>query len=174
MPAALRITDGNPVWLSQPILPSKDTVVSAGMSPTVAAILVNPQDVFVYVKVDNAGTDDIGPCPVPCQPLAELAVLQRLPSRPADHERDRHERVLRHHFHARAFRRLDQWPGGFNHSFGLSAGQRAWGWSPDGRFFALARASSHNGSEWNLTILALQSTQRPRPAPRRVAFNSNE
>jgi hypothetical protein len=164
VPAALRITDGNPVWLSQSILPSKDTVVSAGMSPTLAAILINSQDVFVYVKVDNTGTDDIGPCactvavPAPWPSSPFFSGYRAGPPTSSVTDTNAASGTT---FAQGPFDDSISGPGGFNHSFGLSAGQRAWGWSPDARFFALARASSLNGSDWNLTILALQSTQRP-------------
>jgi hypothetical protein len=162
--AALRITDGNPVWLSQSIVPSKDTVVSAGMSPTIAAILVNSQDVFVYAKVDNTGTDDIGPCPctvaVPA-PWPNLPFFSGYRSGPPTSNVTDTNVASGTTFTQGPFDDSISGPGGFNHSFGLSAGQRAWAWSPDGRFFALVRASSLNGSDWNLTIIALQSTTRP-------------
>src|SRR5882672_7011724 len=62
MSATLRIQDGNPIWLSSSIVPSKDTVVSPNSSPTLAAIQVTSTDVFVYVKVENSGTVDLGAC----------------------------------------------------------------------------------------------------------------
>src|SRR4051812_19156981 len=76
MPAALRIADGNPIWLSLAIVPSKDTVVSPGSSPTIATVQVNSTGVFTYVKVENTGTLDLGTCtcsPVPSAwPVATL------------------------------------------------------------------------------------------------------
>jgi hypothetical protein len=163
VPAALRITDGNPVWLSQSIVPSKDTVVSAGMSPTLAAITVNSQNIYVYVKVDNTGTVDLGACscpvPVPAQwpSLPFFAGYRASPPSANVNETN-----------AASNTTFTQGPygdsitgTGLNYSFGLAAGQRAWAWSPDGRFFALGRSSSLNGSDWYLTIVALQPVQRP-------------
>lgn len=63
MSAKLKIADGNPVWLSASIVPSKDTAVSPNSSPSVAAIQVTSTDVFLYVKVENTGTVDLGTCP---------------------------------------------------------------------------------------------------------------
>ena len=62
MTAKLLIKDGNPIWLSASIVPSKDLMVSPGSSPSLAAINVNSTDVFVYVKVENTGTVDLGGC----------------------------------------------------------------------------------------------------------------
>lgn len=62
MAARLRIQDGTPIWVSTSIVPSKDIVVSPNSSPSLATIQVNSTDVFVYVKVDNTGTEDIGLC----------------------------------------------------------------------------------------------------------------
>ena len=78
MAAGLRIQDGTPIWASQAILPSRDTVVSPGSSPTLAAIQVSSTDVFVYVRVDNVGTVDLGVCacsPVPA-PWTRVALFQ--------------------------------------------------------------------------------------------------
>jgi len=62
MAAKLRIQDGNPIWLSASIVPSKDLVVSPNSSPTLATVKVGSADVFVYVKVENTGTVDLGGC----------------------------------------------------------------------------------------------------------------
>jgi hypothetical protein len=44
-------------------------------------------------------------------------------------------------------------------SFGsVATGRRAWAWSPDGRYFAYV--ASPNGSDWSLTVVALQPITR--------------
>jgi hypothetical protein len=63
MPAIVEVQDGNPVWLSPSIVPSKDVVVTTAMPPSFAAPNVNSNDIYVYVKVDNpAGSVDLGVC----------------------------------------------------------------------------------------------------------------
>lgn len=161
MPPALRITDGNPVWLSQSIIPSKDTVVSPGSSPTLAAISVSSQGVFVYVNVDNTGSVDLGQCPcsaaVPASWTAPpfFAGFASAPPAAQTTQQNAGTTFTRSPFG-------DSISGsGFNHSFGLATGQCAWAWSPDGRFFARAASSSLGGADWDLSIVALQSITRP-------------
>ena len=60
MPPMLLIQDGNPIWLSDSIVPSKDTVGSPSSSPAFATIHESSADVFVYVKVENIGGIDLG------------------------------------------------------------------------------------------------------------------
>ncbi|MDQ3381505.1 MAG: hypothetical protein M3546_14515 [Actinomycetota bacterium] len=158
MAADLRIVDGNPVWASQAIVPSRDTVVSPSSRPALAAVSVNSSGVFVYVKVDNTGTVDLGTCT--CGPA--LPAAWGLPT-------------FFGGFLASTTAAQSQAQGGFtfnvsplgdsisgpgvNFSFGLSAsGRRAWAWSPDGRMFAYA--GSPNGNDWFLTIVALQAITR--------------
>jgi hypothetical protein len=62
MVAHLRIEDGNPVWLADSVRPSRDLMVSVAMPPTIAAINAISTDVFVYVKTENTGTEDLGVC----------------------------------------------------------------------------------------------------------------
>jgi hypothetical protein len=63
MAAIVEIQDGNPVWLSSSIVPSRDLVATTAMPPSFAAPTVNATDIFVYVKVDNpAGSVDLGVC----------------------------------------------------------------------------------------------------------------
>ena len=63
MAAIVEIQDGNPVWLSSSIIPSRDLVATTAMPPSLAAPTVNATDIFVYVKVDNpAGSVDLGVC----------------------------------------------------------------------------------------------------------------
>ena len=62
MAAQLEILDGNPNWLSDSIVPSTDMMVSPNSSPSVAAVHVTSNNVFVYVKVQNSGTVDLGAC----------------------------------------------------------------------------------------------------------------
>ncbi|MBI5118863.1 hypothetical protein HZA56_20535 [Candidatus Poribacteria bacterium] len=156
MSAKLRIQDGNPVWLSPSIVPSKDIVVSPNSSPSLATINVNSNDVFVYVKVENTGTLDLGGCT--CTSTGAWAIPSLFqgflanPTATASQTRDGAT------FSASA--NGDSLSGaGINFWFGLSAsGRRAWAWSPDGRSFAYA--ASPNGPDWFLTIVSLQNITR--------------
>lgn len=153
MAAKLQIEDGNPVWLSNSIVPSRDTVVSPNSSPSLATIQVSSNDVFVYVKVENTGTLDLGSCPCTNTGAWSLPTLFQgfLSSRTATTSQTQAGVT----FSASA--NGDSLSGsGINHWFGLAAsGRRAWEWSPDGRFFAYV--SSPNGPDWTLTIIALQN-----------------
>lgn len=139
MSAQLRIQDGTPVWVSNSIVPSKDTVVSPWGSPRLAAVNVNSTDVFVYVKVENPGTEDIGLCdcvnvgpwspPVTFQGFvddANATVTERKAALTLTLS-PREDTVF--------------WPG-----YGTIVNQspvsprRAWGWSADGRFLAYINA----------------------------------
>jgi len=63
MAAIVEIQDGNPVWLSSSIIPSRDLVVTPQMPPQFVAPTVSSTDIFVYVKVDNPmGSVDFGVC----------------------------------------------------------------------------------------------------------------
>jgi hypothetical protein len=161
MPPALRITDGNPVWLSQSIIPSKDTVASPGSNPTLAAISVSSQDVFVYVKIDNTGNVDLGQCacsaavPAPWTTPPFFAGFAAGPPAAQTTQQSAGTTFTRTPFG-------DSIAGsGFNYSFGLAAGQCAWAWSPDGRFFARVVSSSQGGTDWYLSVVALQNVTRP-------------
>jgi hypothetical protein len=161
MPPALEIKDGNPVWASQSILPSKDPVVSPGSSPTLAAISVNSQDVFVYVKVENTGNVDLGKCPC----TAAVPATWAKPPFFAGYGAGPPAAQTTQQNAGTTFTRTpygDSISGtGFNHSFGLSAGQCSWAWSPDGRLFARVSSSSAGGTAWDLSIVALQNITRP-------------
>lgn len=156
MPAKLRIQDGNPVWLSASIVPSKDTVVSPNSSPSLATIQVNSSDVFVYVKVENTGTLDLGVCTCTNTGAWTLPTFfQGFLANPIATTSQTQAGVT---FSASAMGDSLS-GGGINFQFGLSAsGRRAWAWSPDGRFFAYV--SSPNGPDWYLTIIALQNITR--------------
>jgi hypothetical protein len=161
MPPTLRITDGNPIWLSQSIIPSKDMVVSPGSSPTVAAISVSSQDVFVYVKVDNTGNVDLGQCsctavvPAPWSVPVFFGGFAASPPTAQTTQQNAGTTFTRTAYG-------DSISGtGFNHSFGLAAGQCSWAWSPDGRFFAHVVSSSLGGTDWYMSVVALQDVTRP-------------
>jgi hypothetical protein len=156
MTAKLLIKDGNPIWLSASIVPSKDLVVSPGSSPSLATINVNSTDVFVYVKVENTGTVDLGACP--CSAIGTWAApvfFQNFLGNLTTTKTQTQGGVT---FTATSLG--DSISGtGINFNFGLSAsGRRAWAWSPDGRCFAYA--GSANGPDWSLTIVALQDITR--------------
>lgn len=157
MSAKLKIQDGNPVWLSQSIVPSRDTVVSPNASPSLATVSVSSSNVFVYVKVENTGTVDLGACTCastgPWQPpqfFTGFLANANGTSPP----------LTQGGFTFSATPNGDTLSGnGINHSFGFSAtGRRAWAFSPDGRYFAYI--SSANGPDWNLTVIALQAYTR--------------
>ena len=156
MPAKLRIQDGNPVWLSTSIIPSKDTVVSPNSSPSLATIQVNSNNVFVYVKVENTGTVDLGACP--CTNLGALAQPSFFQGFVANTNASTTQTQAGVTFTVSTFG--DSISGsGINYSFGFpGSGRRAWAWSPDNRFFAYV--SSPNGPDWSLTIVALQDITR--------------
>ena len=139
MAATLRIQDGTPVWLSNSIVPSKDTVVSPWGSPRLAVVNVNSPDAFVYVKVENPGTEDIGLCdcvnagpwspPVTFQGFVEDANATVTETKPG--------------LTVRLSPTGDtvSW-GGFGaivNELPVSP-RRAWGWSADGRFLAYINA----------------------------------
>jgi hypothetical protein len=172
--ADLRIVDGNPVWASQAIVPSRDTVVSPSSSPALAAVAVNSVGVFVYVKVDNTGTIDLGTCtcgpPLPATWGLPTLFGGFLASTTATQSQSQGGFT----FNVSQFGDSISGPG-VNFSFGLSAsGRRAWAWSPDGRMFA--HAGSPNGNDWFLTIVALQAITRSdgtvRPAGQVVASSN--
>lgn len=157
MSAKLRIQDGNPVWLSASIVPSKDTVVSPNSSPSLATIQVNSNDVFVYVKVENTGTLDLGACT--CTNVGAWVKPVLFQGFLSDTNANKsYPPQFGATFNVSQYG--DSLSGaGFNYSFGLSAsGRRAWAWSPDGRFFAYV--SSPYGPDWYLTIVALQNITR--------------
>ncbi|MEK6225533.1 MAG: hypothetical protein AABM40_04475 [Chloroflexota bacterium] len=158
MPADLRIADGNPIWLSQSIVPSKDTVISPGQSPSAATPNVNSTDVFTYIKVENTGNVDLGACAcaaaVPA-PWPTVVLFANFLANPNASTSQTQSGVT---FTVSNFG--DSLSGtGINFSFGLSAsGKRAWAWSPDSRFFAYV--GSPNGNDWYLTVVALQNVTR--------------
>lgn len=153
MAAKLTIQDGNPVWLSNSIVPSKDTVVSPNSSPTTATISVTSTGVFVYVKVANTGTVDLGACACTLTGAWSAPVLFAgfLGSTSATKTASQGGVTFS------AGPSGDSISGsGISFSFGLAAsGRRAWAWSPDGRYFAYV--ASPNGPDWSLTVVALQN-----------------
>jgi hypothetical protein len=156
MVAKLQVLDGSPVWASNAIIPSRDTVVSPTSSPTLASINVGATGVFVYVKVDNTGDVDFGTCA--CSPVpAPWAGTTALPGFLATTTGGAFESRAGETFEANYLG--DSLTGTVNFSFGLSAsGRRAWGWSPDGRLFAWV--GSPNGNDWYLTIVTLAPLTR--------------
>lgn len=157
MAASLRITDGSPIWASTSIVPSKDTVVSPNGSPAVASVLVTSKDVYVYVKVDNVGTVDLGVCQCIAAVPAPWPAATLFAGSFANVGGTTMQTQGGVTFNASPAG--DSLSGGVSFSFGLSAsGKRAWAWSPDGRFFAYV--GSPNGPDWYLTIVALQNVTR--------------
>jgi hypothetical protein len=156
MTAKLRIQDGNPVWLSGSIVPSKDLAVSPNSSPNLATIHVNSTDVFVYVKVENTGTVDLGTCT--CTATGAWAAPQFFAGFLGNTTATTTQTQGGVTFSASSIN--DTLSGsGINVQFGsVASGRRAWAWSPDGRYFAYV--ASPNGPDWSLTIVALQSITR--------------
>jgi hypothetical protein len=159
VPANLRIADGNPIWLSQAIIPSKDTVVSPGQSPSVATPHVNSTDVFTYVNVENIGNVDLGACACTAAVPASWPVAVPFPGFIVNIAATNSVTQAGVTFTLGTVGDSLSGPG-LNYWFGLSAsGKRAWAWSPDNRFFAYV--GSPNGNDWYLTIVALQNITRP-------------
>jgi hypothetical protein len=156
MAAKLVIKDGNPVWLSASIIPSTDQVVSPNSSPQISAIHENSQNVFVYVKVENAGTVDLGLCS--CSNVGPWAIPISFSGFLANASGNTSQTQSGVTFSATPLG--DSLTGsGFSHPFGFpGSGRRAWAWSPDGRFFAYV--ASPNGPDWFLTIVTIQDVIR--------------
>lgn len=151
MVARVQIIDGNPVWISPAVVPSRDTVVSPSSSPSLATINVGSTGIFVYAKVDNIGDVDLGTCncsPVPAAWPSPTFFSGFFVSTTGGTVAGQGTVQFN------ATPSGDYLSGSVNHSFGLSAsGRRAWAWSPDGRLFAYV--GSPNGNDWYLTIVAL-------------------
>ena len=154
MAAELTIADGNPIWLSPSIVPSKDTVVSPMSSPSVAAVQVNSTDVFVYVKVQNTGTIDIGTCS--CVATGAWAAGVAFAGFLVNTLQTRTESQGGWTLTVSPFG--DSMSGPVNVTLGPVSSRRAWAWSPDGRM--LAYVASTGGNEWHLRVVALQAITR--------------
>ncbi len=157
MSAILRIQDGSPVWVSPSIVPSRDTVVSSASGPQLAAVQVNSTDVFIYVKVENPGTVDLGECD--CTKTGAWAaplVFQGFLANPNGQTSE-----TQFGFTFTASPAGDSIVGpGINQPLAWSPPQRrAWAWSSDGRFFAYV--SSTSGPDYVLGLVALQNVTRP-------------
>ena len=156
MAAKLLIRDGNPIWLSASIVPSRDTVVSPNSAPTTATPSVTSTDVFVYVKVENTGTVDFTTCA--CTALGAWTAPVFFAGFLGSTTATKTETQGGVTFTSNSIGNSLSGPG-ISFSFGLSAsGRRAWAWSPDGRCFAFV--GSPNGNDWFLTIVALQPITR--------------
>jgi hypothetical protein len=153
MSAILRIQDGSPIWVSPSIVPSRDMVVSSLSGPQLATVQVNSSDVFVYVKVENPGTEDLGQCactnlgawtaPLPFQgflddPNGQASETKSGFTFTASPMGD----SLARPGHTLLFGPLGMPP----------SPRRAWAWSPDGRFFAYVSALD----SW-LRVVAVQT-----------------
>jgi hypothetical protein len=155
MAANLLIQDGNPVWLSPSIVPSRDTVIPTSSPPTVATVHVGSNDVFVYVKVDNNGTVGFGACA--CSAVGGWNPGPFFSGFFASGSGTKTETKFGVTFTASPTG--DSLSGAVNAFIGISAsGIRAWAWSPDGRYFAYV--GSPSGPDWFLTIYALQNITR--------------
>jgi hypothetical protein len=160
MAARLRIEDGNPIWLADSIRPSRDVMVSVAVPPTVAAVDVNSTDVFVYVKTENTGTQDLGVCACTNAgrwPDAVPFVNVYGGAGPTTSANPRGAGILR--INPTAGDVLDL-GGGTTVMLGPPTTRRAWDWSPDGRFLGYAAAGTMTVTggavDWTLSVLALQ------------------
>src|SRR4051794_9551753 len=65
MVASIEIHDGSPIWLSDSIIPSLDASATTSAPPSWATPAQGSTNVFVYVKVENVGAEDVGAtCPI--------------------------------------------------------------------------------------------------------------
>ena len=162
MSAMVRIADGSPVWISQAIVPSRDTVVSPGMSPQVAAVNVNSTDVFVYVEVENTGTEDVGVCPCSVQLPAAWSGPQAFSGFLDSTTQSLMDARGAFVFEARPpGAGADRITGpGLSYGFPFGSGRRAWGWSPDGRMFAYVFQRAAQVGNWEMGVIALQPVLR--------------
>jgi hypothetical protein len=156
MVTAVAIQHGAPIWASPAIVPSRDTVVSPTIGPTLAAITVTSTGIFVYVKVDNTGDQDVG-CPTGlwAAPVALSGFLASGTASPAA--------VGGFRFTAAAGGdTLRNEASGAVVTLGNPAsGRRAWGWSsPGNHFFAYAYGPSASGTDWRLKVFALNGATR--------------
>jgi hypothetical protein len=155
----LRIQDGNPNWLSNSIVPSKDTVVSPSSSPQLATIQVNSNNVFTYVKVENPGTVDLGDCS--CNTIGPWITPVTFQGFVDDPMAQISDTQFGFTFTTSPTTDAIGIPGA-PPILALTAppsGRRAWAWSPDGRFFAYV--SSQDNIIWVVGIVALQNITRP-------------
>jgi len=119
---------------------------------------VNSTGVYVYVKVDNVGTVDLGTCsctvPLPAAWSPPTSFAGFLASTTASTTQTQGGYTFT------ASPAGDSISGpGVSYQFGfVASGRRAWAWSPDLRFFAFV--ASPNGNDWYLTIVALQNITR--------------
>jgi hypothetical protein len=165
MVASIRIDDGNPPWLSPFLIPSRDLMVSAAASPTMAAVSTNSMDVFVYVKVENTGTQDLGNCACTRTGAWIGATVFGHAYGGVNPSTDINPRgigTLR--MNPMTGDVLDL-GGGVTSPLGPATRVRVWDWSPDGKFLGYAAQGSQTGmngaTDWTLSVLALQSFTRP-------------
>jgi len=155
MAAKLLIKDGNPIWLSASIVPSRDTVVSPNSAPSTATPNVTSTDVFVYVKVENTGTVDFTTCT--CAAVGAWTPPVFFAGFLGSTTATKTETQGGVTFTTNSMGSSISGPG-INFSFGLSAsGRRAWAWS------RTADASPSSDPQWQrlyLTIVALQPITR--------------
>ncbi|MCA0458546.1 MAG: hypothetical protein LCI00_31580 [Chloroflexi bacterium] len=159
MPPSLIIPRTNaPLWLSDSIIPSKDTVLSTINQPKIAAISPTSTDVKVYVRVKNDGNTDFGVCACLATGLwTEPTLFQGFLSNPNQTQTATQASVT-----FTASPQGDSLSGAVSRQFnsGLVPDRRAWAWSPDGRYFAYVYMPKNSPTEWYLEIVALQNVTR--------------
>lgn len=170
MVASIKIEHGSPLWLSPSIIPSKDLSATTAAGPLWATPSQGSTDVFVYVKVENVGAEDVGTtCPIgqwatPTSPLTGFTTAG------VDADDPQHGYT----FHARsAGDRIERdtpfVAGGPLPGVSLATpatGRRVWGFSPDGHFFAYAYGPTAGDTQaWRLRIVALDGAIRANGAP---------
>ena len=123
-----------------------------------ASVTVASTDIYVYVKVDNVGTIDLGACPCGAALPAPWALPTFFSGFSTNPNAALSQSKFGVTFSTSTFGDSLAGPG-ISVNFGIAAsGRRAWDWSPDGRFFAWA--GSVSGNDWSLTIVALQNVTR--------------
>jgi hypothetical protein len=165
MTAEVSIDHGVPDWLSPSIIPSTQDPQSIATAPMLASVSVNSTDVYVYVKVENTGDQDLGVCTC----TSTLAWNGVIPFGFSDFSPNVNTSVNPNDSSQSIT--LDATNddvlliGG--NSYPLNGGaipnphHRAWGWSADGRFLGYVRtltaSSTAASSDWKLSIFALQT-----------------
>jgi hypothetical protein len=160
MTARVLIDDGVPFWLSPSIVPSTDSTQAIVTAPNLAAVDANSTGIYVYVKVENTGTQDLGVCSCPLGAWTDAVSFGN-----ADNSLNISTRPSPSGLQSV---RLDASGGDTliigGASYPLSGGAipnphyRAWDWSPDGRFlgYVRTRTASTANSDWKLSLFALQ------------------
>lgn len=175
MSAKVKIQDGNPIWMSESIIPSRMRLQSTQTRPAISAVNHNAIDVRVYVKVENAGTEDFGVCT--CSTTGRWPSVTLFSGYMNNYAGATGTRtfpapignsVLNLDLEGTTTGDFIQ-IGAQRFYFGPNPSKRwAWAWSPDGKLFAYVHSStpyfpgnpSANPIDWNLVVVALDNITR--------------